>query len=140
MIEPLNGIDVSQPSNNDTSTAPVIASSSGDNFMVPKVPKKLKPKQKIDNGSQSDRSTRSSKRGRKAKNKETKKRRVEETTDSKFDTGREEGDGTEDEEMLVNEAISSEAFNRLHKRLILLEKTNADQKSKIASLDKEIKK
>ena len=140
MIEPPNGIDVSQPSNNDTSTAPVIASSSGDNFAVPQVPKKLKPKQKIDNGSQSDSSTRSSKKGRKAKNKETKKRRVEETNDSEFDTGREEGDGTEDEEMLVNEAISSEAFNRLHKRLILLEKTNADQKSKIASLDKEFKK
>ena len=61
---------------------------------------------------------------------------MEETIDSEFDTCREEGDGTEDEEMLANEAISSEAFNRLHKRLILLEKTNADQKSKIATLEK----
>ena len=46
MIERPNGIDVSQPSNNDTLTDPVIASSSGDNFAVPQVPKKPKPKQK----------------------------------------------------------------------------------------------
>ena len=46
MTEPPNGIDVSQTLNNDTSTAPVIASSSGDNFAVLQVPKKMKPKQK----------------------------------------------------------------------------------------------
>ena len=56
------------------------------------------------------------------------------------DTGREEGDGTEDEEMLVNEAISSEAFNKLHKRLILLVKTNVDQRQRSQLEKKNLKK
>ena len=98
------------------STAPVITSSSDDNFAVPKVCKQSKPKRKIENGSKSDSSIRSIKRNRKAKNAETKKRKLNKTTDSEFDTGREECNGTEDEKMKVNEAISSEAFNRLHKR------------------------
>ena len=124
MIEPPNGIDLSQSSNNDKSTAPVMESSSGDNFAV--------PKKKIENGSQSDSSNPSSKRGRKAKNAETKKRKVVKTTDSEFYTGR--------EEMEVNEAISSEAFNKLHKRLILLVKTNVDQRQRSQLEKKNLKK
>ena len=62
---------------------------------------------------------------------------MDETTDSEFDSVRD--DDTEDEVMDFKEAFSSEAFNRLLKR-ISLEKTNQDHKLKIATLDKELKK
>ena len=129
MTEPVNGIDVSQPLTNDTPTVPVTASSSVDNQALYEPSKASQTQKKPDNGSQSGSSTRSSKRGRKGKNKETKNRKVDETADSEFDTGREE-------EIDLNEAILIEAFNRLHKRIILLEKSNAEQKSKIATLEK----
>ena len=63
---------------------------------------------------------------------------MDETTDSEFDSVRD--DDTEDEVMDFKEAFSSEAFNRLLKRITSLEKTNQDHKLKIATLDKELKK
>ena len=67
MTEQPNGIDSSQPSTDDTSTC--AAFSFVDDFAIPELPKHRKPKKKPTMALK-DTSTRSSKRDRKAKNKE----------------------------------------------------------------------
>ena len=135
MSVPTKEVELSQTVINESSIFQDTDAKEGDIFAIPKPPKQQKSrKSKSDNDFQSDGSAQGIPKSRKPKkSKATKKRIVDDSTDSEFDTGREEEDEEEDEDMELNEAFASEAFTRLLKRIISLEKANKEYKSKMTA-------
>ena len=142
MSVPNNEVELSQTVIKESSITQDTDAKEGDIFAIHKPPKPQKSrKSKSDNDSQSDGSTQGIPKSKKPKKpKATKKRQVDDSTDYEFDTCREEEDEEEDEEMELNEAFASEAFTRLLKRIISLEKANKEYKSKMTALERNVQK
>ena len=97
MSLPTNEVELSQTVINESSITQDTDAKEGNIFAIPKPPKQQKSrKSKSDNDSQSDGSAQGIPKSRKTKKpKASKKHKVDDSTDSEFDTSREEEDEEE---------------------------------------------